>query len=401
MNGLQPRFLTCKYRLTGLIHVYDYQLRYHFLNLNNIYTTVCSCITHRHNKLPCKIVDSRVCPKCQTPTKLLITFEILLAHGPDFINKEIYTCCQHVHTPPCRRCLQCNTIPVDPTPINQYPCAIKSPFTCSFTSAVVCPKHEGSFTKSLDLRDVVVQKHVYNTNHLIFYFCSTHVHRHTPQTNDLCYISTFKCCDDAINIRDYDSSFVVVVSEPRAGDTADGIENAAAVETNRQHAGKNVKQTKYILYDPRIWLDASFNHFISFIRAVIAMPSMAKSRYERFEASNFSVSNIKKYKSGKASMVRLAVTGFETKGTYQTATISCLLPYYIVKIPQNLYDLLEKKGYDMRLGCIKRDPSIKSTCMYVCKMLRNDDPDCETIVIPDAISKPMNQDQVRHELSVA
>lgn len=371
-----PQFLTCKYRLLGLIHIHDHQLRYHFLNSNNLYVTTCTCVTHRHNKRPCKIVHSRICGKCKTPTRLLLSFETLLMHGQDFADKEIYTCCEHTHTPPCGRCLQCNTRPMNPGAINEYPCVVKAPFRCTYTSAVICPKHKDRFTKSADLTDAAVSEHIYNTNHLMFYICKTHAHKHTSHPNDICYISTFKCCDDAVCVRDYDSSFIVVTNEYGGDDK------------------RSLRRTKYILYDPRIWLDASFNHFVSFVRAVISMPGMAKNRYARFEASSFSVSNVKKYKSGKESMVRLLVTGFETKGIYQTSTISCLLPYYVVKIPQKLYDLLEKNGYDMRFGCIKRDPSIKSTCLFVFKLERNEDPTCETIVIPDAISRPMNQDQV-------
>lgn len=395
MSG-EPQFLTCKYKLSGLIRVYDYQLRYHFLNLNNLYVTTCACSTHRHNKKSCKIVDTLSCAKCKRPTNLLINFETLLMHGPDFTNKEIYTCCPHTHTPPCGRCLYCNIVPTTGSTINNYPCVIKSPFECLFTSSVVCPKHRDNFTQPLELTNASVQDHIYNTNHLIFFFCKMHAHRHVHHPSELCYISTFKCCDDAICIRDYDSSFVVVVTEPksvRAGSSVSDSRNGGGNNTNR------TKFTEYILYDPRIWLDASFNHFVSFIRAVIAMPSVAKNRYERFETSNFSVSNIKKYKSGKESMVRLMVTGFETKGIYQTSTISCTLPFHTVKIPQTLYNLLEKQNYDMSLGCIKRDPSIKSTCMFVCKMVRNEDPSCETITIPDAISKPMNQDQVSRSLA--
>lgn len=375
---MKPLFLTCKYRLANLIRVHDYQLRHHFLNTNNLYVTTCSCTIHRHSGQPCKIVDSLLCPKCKTPTRLLLSLETMLMHGSDFVAKEIYTCCEHTHSPPCNRCLPCLTLPVDPAPINKYPCVIKAPFSCKFTSSVVCPKHKGAFTKPLDLTNASVAEHIYNTNHLIFFFCKTHAHRHASHPKDICHLSTFKCCDDAVCIREYDSSFVVVLNEPRAGRHGYNVKN---------------KSVEYILYDPRIWLDAPFNHFVSFIRAVISMPSLARSRYERFEASNFSVSNIKKYKSGKESMVRLAVTGFETKGIYQTSTISCLMPYYMVKIPQKLYDLLEQNDYYMKFGCIKRDPSIKSTCMFVFKLERNPDPLCETIVIPDAISKPMNQDQ--------
>lgn len=388
----EPKFLTYKHTLSSLINVYDYQLRYHFLNLNNLYVTTCGCSTHRHNKRRCVIVDTLTCAKCGTPTKLLLNFETLLMHGPDFVSKEIYKCCPHTHTPPCGRCLYCNTVPAsaavdDASTINEYPCVIKAPFECVYTSAVVCPKHQDQFTETVDLSNAMVQEHIYNTNYLVFFFCKRHAHRHTWNPEHICHISTFRCCDQAVCVRDYDSSFMVVQFERKPN--AIGRNGGSGNRSESKY-----KEIEYIIYDPRLWLEASFNHFVSFVRAVVAMPGVAKNRYARFESSNFSISNVKKYKSGKESMVRLAVTGFETKGIYQTSTISCVLPYYMVLIPQKLHDLLESQNYDMTFCCIKRDPSIKSTCLYVCKIQRNPDPACETITIPDAISKPMNQDQV-------
>lgn len=153
------------------------------------------------------------------------------------------------------------------------------------------------------------------------------------------------------------------------------------------------KYTEFIIYDPRIWREQSYNHFMSFIRAIFSMPEMIVERYKRFESSNFTISNIKKYKSGKVSIIRTAVTGFNTKGIYQTSTISFTIPYHTVIIPAKLYDLLEQQNYDMNLALVIRHPSILTTCMYDCKVVRNPNESEDVIKIPSETSKGFNQDQ--------
>lgn len=155
----------------------------------------------------------------------------------------------------------------------------------------------------------------------------------------------------------------------------------------------NNKTTTYIIFDPSIWQEQSYNHFMSFIRAIINTPSAIAERYARFESSNFTISNIKRYKSGKKSLARTDVTGFDSKGIYQTAIISCTLPHYKVLIPQKLYKILEDNNYDLTFACVKRDPSLSPTCMYVCLIEKNSDPSIEVIVISQAIAKGLNQDQ--------
>ena len=441
----QPKFLTCKYQISNLnsvLNVYDFQLRDHFLNSNNLYVTTCSCMVHKHNKNRCKIVDTQFCVKCKQPTKFLMSFEMLLAHGPDISTKELFICCKHVHHPPCRRCLYCNIVPLNggnddgSSSQGEYSCIIKKPFECFYTCDVVCPYHPNNFTKCIDLNNIMLREHIYNMKLPIFYFCFVHAHRHKSHIDKICYIQTFKCCEHAVCVQDYDSSFIVTVSTTLSSSASSSSNNnvndtkeqddddedcddfdANLTTTNvpiigtkrkrRQSKRMNGRQKligkpkinknkskEFIIFDPRIWREQSLNHFVSFIRAVIVMPEAAKDRYTRFEESNFSISNVKKYKSGKESIVRLAVTGFETKGIYQTSTISCIIPHYKTIIPQMLYDLLVEQGYDTSLVCIKRDPSIKSTCMFVCKAERNPDPSFRTIIIPDAISRPMNQDQI-------
>ncbi|ATY70205.1 lef-9 [Tomelloso virus] len=132
---------------------------------------------------------------------------------------------------------------------------------------------------------------------------------------------------------------------------------------------------------------------MSFIRAVIISPDDVSERYKRFALSNFTISNIRQYISGKESIIRTAITGFETSGVYQTSTISCTIPYYVVVLPQKIYDSLAEEGYDLDLTLVKRDPSIWQMCMYVCSIQRNDDPKCLITTISDQQSKGMKQDQ--------
>lgn len=153
----------------------------------------------------------------------------------------------------------------------------------------------------------------------------------------------------------------------------------------------NTRQ-KYIIYDPSIWREQSKSHFISTLKCIIYSPDKFDSRYKNFETSTFTIPNIKSYISGKQSFVRLNITGFKTQGIYQTSTISCNLHYTCVLLPQKLY-YIAIKYYDLEYVCIKRDPSIKETCVFVCRAIMNPDPNITTIVIPDAIAKPLNQDQ--------
>lgn len=129
------------------------------------------------------------------------------------------------------------------------------------------------------------------------------------------------------------------------------------------------------------------------IRAIINDLNSIKDRYNRFKISNFKIPNIKKYESGKESAIRTNITGFETTGLYQTSTISCNLPYYTCIIPQKLYKILKDNDYDLQLALVKRDPSIKPTCMFICMILENKNPNIDVIIISDQLAKGFNQDQ--------
>lgn len=443
-----PLWLTYKYRVDRLSksnNVYDFQLRTHFLHNGNLYALRCQCPNHKHNKQRCTISDDRECPKCGTPTALLVTYQSLLYHGPSLLTNNAYACCTHVHRPRCERCSNCRSFVVgvgeqDVQIRRRMPCSVPEDFECNLVTGEyivtparsragppasrttaslsretfyyyisvcstdrVCPNHPGQFTWPIGDARTMIREHVYNTRFPIFYFCQTHrhVHDHPRYPDAVCTIQSYRCCEDAVRVDDYDFSFVVTVTRPRSGDDlSPNAWPANATGLNPEFAaggcsggGRQPRATEYIVYDPRIWREQSFNHFVSFVRAVISLPEAAKERYGRFEDSNFSISNIKRYKSGKESIVRTTVTGFETRGLYQTATISCLLPRDELLLPRNLYRLMDREGYDMSLVCVKRDPSIKSTCMFVCRARENPNPESRTIIIPDAISKPMNQDQ--------
>lgn len=199
------------------------------------------------------------------------------------------------------------------------------------------------------------------------------MHYHKSHPTLKCIIQEFKCCDDAVSVKDFDECFTITTLNARNGQI-----NAAK------------KQHEYIIFDPSIWREQSYNHFMSLVRAVILSPSDVPERYKRFESSNFTISNIKPYISGKESIIRTMVTGFETFGIYQTSTISCTIPYYAVVLPTKMYDMLEADGFDLDLVIVKRDPSILQTCMYVCSVQRHAD---QVTMISDQQSKGMNQDQ--------
>lgn len=252
-----------------------------------------------------------------------------------------------------------------------------------FLSDVVCPLKK-TFTQVLSSKNVMLHEHVYNLKMPTFYFCKKHSHKHKSHPNIDCVIQVIRCCPKAIYVKDYDECFSVTTTITRSEAKPRKISRTLQA---------NDKSTEYIIFDPSIWREQSYNHFMSFIRAVISSPHVAGERYKRFESSNFSIPNIKKYKSGKESIIRTAVTGFETHGIYQTSTISCLIPYYAVMLPQKLYDLLKEAHYDLDLVLTKRDPSLLQTCMYVNAVIRNPNPDEDVNKISDQQAKGFNQDQ--------
>ena len=393
----KPLFLTQKYTINKVstnINIYDFQLRDHFLNTSNLYTLMCNCPTrHKHLKKDCAIVFDKECLKCKTPTELLITFKSLLYHTEEIEESlNIYKCCKHTHQPPCYKCINCKT---------GLDCIIMGPFECDISTNVVCPETK-TFTKLIS-NGSMPYEHVYNTKMPIFYICKKHMHKHThfndSVKNDLmstfkrnaeCIIQTKQCCDEAILITDYKKSFVVTEILNNALPLSNtSKKNNTTAKANAMK--KNIRE--YIIFDPSIWREQAFNHFMSFIRSIISIPHTVIERYKRFEKSNFTISNIKKHKSGKESVIRRNVTGFDTVGTYQTSAISCTIPYYKFMVPQKIYKILKDSDFDLTYVMIKRDPSLLSTCLTVCSVMINPDPTIDVFVISDQQSKGFNQDQ--------
>lgn len=379
---MDPLFLAHKLAVNSLqsvYNVYDFQLRDHLLTTEDVYLSRCKCY-HVHNKQHCPLVTAAYCEKCKVANERYINYRSLLFHQTAAHNR-LARCCAHRHEPPCGHCLGCRTTST---------CIVQLPFECVYTTEATCTApgsgNSSHFTEPMEHAHLV-REHIYNTRTPVFYFCDrhTHVHRHeyVPYGRLPCYVQTQKCCERATLATEFDSSFIITVT------------NRKQAKKTKKDGGKSVTQyekKEYVIFDPVLWREQSMNHFISLVRAVVNMPELVLERYRRFESSSFKVSNIKKYKSGKQSIVRTAITGFETKGVYQTATISCTLPGRTILIPQKIYDLMSN-DYDLSLVAVKRDPSIKQTCMFVCRAKRNPDSDVDTLVISDAIAKPMNQDQ--------
>lgn len=380
---MKPLFLTHKLAVNDLqsvYNVYDFQLRDHLLTTEDIYLSRCKCNNHTHNKQHCPLVTAAYCDKCEVANERYINYRSLLFHQTAAKNR-LARCCSHWHEPPCGHCLGCRTTST---------CIVQLPFECDYTTDATCMtsgKNATHFTKPMKHAQLV-REHIYNQRMPLFYFCNqhTHVHRHEhePYARLKCCIQAQKCCEHATLVTEFDSSFIITVTTKK--DTMKKVTTKAGKTITR------FDKKQFVIFNPVLWREQSMNHFISLLRAVINLPGSVLERYRRFESSNFKVSSIKKYKSGKQSIVRTAITGYETKGIYQTATISCTLPSRTVLIPQKIYDLMAN-DYDLSLVAVKRDPSIKQTCMFVCRAKRNPDADVDTLVISDAIAKPMNQDQ--------
>lgn len=334
--------------------MFDYQLRDHFSNVENLYMADCKCTNHRHNRNKCYLTSIPLCTKCERNHIPIIDAKSMYFH-PEGFTKKLGLCCAHWHTPPCLQCLPCKT---------NNKCVVTEPFLCHFTTRAVCC----TIVDKLPHTDIYLSEHYYSMKTLDFFICIKHPHFHTTDLQQKCIIHTEKCCEEAIFFRDYLGCFIITTT----------------------NGGKNVE---YTVYDPSLWRKQSTNQFLSFLRAVIALPDSVALRYQLFETSKFEIANLKRYKSGKDSIIRTAVIGFETQGVYQTSTISSRIPYNQVFIPQNIYRQLVNSGYDVTIACVKRDPSILPTCLYVCLVRPQPDPNKQVITISDQLSRGLNQDQ--------
>lgn len=359
MSGInmypEPLFNTTKITLepiSSTVNVIDSHLQDHFLNTDNLYIASCRCHLHRHNQRVCFITNMSVCPTCNNTNDEFMNSNVIYFH-PEIQTKGVGKCHAHIHEPPCLSCINCKT---------NKKCLVLEPFTCYYTTEAVCCD---KVVAPLPYDDIYPSEHYHSLKTLDFFFCTNCKHTHTDGKQ--CIINTVRCCPTAISVYDYTASFIITAKIP--------------------------KPTEYIIYDPSLWCKQSVNQFLSFLRAVISIPESVATRYQRYEASKFEVPNLKRYKSGKDSVIRTAVIGFEARGVYQTSTISCTIPYNVVYIPQTIHTQLVDQGYDTDLVCVKRDPSILPTCLYVCMVRVHDDPNVQVITISDQLSRGLNQDQ--------
>lgn len=126
-----PLFPTVKIKikqLSDVRNVRDYQLKEHFITMSNLYQLQCEC-THPHSKVNCRITNEVTCPKCDKPTKMLISFQALMFH-PNLMEKKMFSCtCFHVHYPPCNNCINCNLL-------DGTQCIVTTPFECNLTTGM-------------------------------------------------------------------------------------------------------------------------------------------------------------------------------------------------------------------------------------------------------------------------
>lgn len=409
-----PLFLTYKYKLKPLQQILQIrvdQLRDHFLNAQNLYSSRCKCVgmVHRHDRKTCLITSLTECSRCGTPTELLVTRNELRFHALDILHtKSLSSCCKHVHRPPCYNCTNCRLL-WDETG-KQRNCLVSEAIVCDRVCSAICPRrceHKtlSLFTNALAGRTDdkrLLWEHVYDVRQPIFYICELHVHRHRSSKTENCYISVDRCCDKAVDVRDYTNSFAITAPAESLMMNRLSTKKTKEVLTNsRKRAifkstSKEKEQTvTYTIFDPSIWREQASNHFFSLIRALASGkdPKIVADRYRRFSQSNFKINNFNRYCSGKESMSRTCVTGFETFGAYQTSVISCTQERDCILMPQTLYDRLEEIGFDMSVGCVKRDPSLTPGCMFLLRVLRHTDPTVQTLVIPCSLARPLHQDQ--------
>lgn len=404
--------------------VYDHQLRDHFVTATaDLYA--CECLNHKHNAATCSVVTERECARCQRATVPLLTRAELLFHHSALTVRRLMRCCRHVHTPPCGRCINCRVEPLDELPAAHRGCVVRAAFECDVSTEAVCAHASGpTFTRDV-LRaqpNLALHEHMYDVRRPEFFFCHRHRHTHRDHPGLVCYIWAGQaCCDQARSVRALTESFVVFGTNSHLTTNAAAAASAAADSTaadaaedefDKPPVAKRARRSvpapsaaasaaakpaepvvlhRWVVYSPAIWRDQACNHFMSFVRACVVTPEVAPDRFQRFADAAFYIP-LKQYVSGKDSFVRSAVTGFNTDGVYQTATISCLQRYDVVMLPQNLYDMLAPR-YDLSLVMLKRDPSLNPNCQYTLRAVRNPDPTITVVTISDQISKGLNQDQ--------
>lgn len=414
-------FATYEYQIKPLdLTIHSEYLKLHLLNYESIYIRTCECV-HKvgnvNNRISCRLINEKVCPRCGKNTQLLVPRYALYHHNCFSLNEPIAICasnitkeyiyrrqfpskrilnyayregCGHKHNTRCGKCLNCNTYfnreDVMSLRSSLLPCqgiADNPHEMCFFSNDKRCVKH-GVLTPMPHYNKLL--HHIYNKQNSLFYICKAHKHYHW-HPDVICYIQYKKCCDNAVHITEYNTSFKVQV-------------------LNKQ----------FTIYQPTFWKQLTTSSFISFINTIIlyqtsnktnvqhkAFLKTLKESYDRLKTSKYTPPVSCKYLSGKFSFTRSVVVGFPTTGMHQTSIISCLLPPNLILISDYLYKIASEK-YDMDHLVIKRDPCINGTCMHVVRILPFSEyeyskyiapnpNEITTICIPDSIAVPMNNDQ--------
>lgn len=375
----KPLYLTQYVKISALeddLNIVDVCLKDHLINSDYLYELKCNCShSHAQNNLkqPCKLVHDSICRKCNSENKIILSGYAPIFH-PDYLDKGLYRCvygCYHEHIGPCNQCINCAI---------GEPCMFINSIKCNYTTDSICKEHKILNKEIYNLS--LLTAHHYDLRNLNLFVCENHKHFHKLCPNSVCKIQKYKCCDSSIQIKNLKISFVLTITNMGGDDTF----------TIGRKRKINVTNSQLTIYNPKFWDNQSENYFYSILRAVMVNRNMIIDRYTSFEKSKYTIGSIREFKSGKFSFMRQNVIGFSTTGVYQTSIIDCTIPYTTCIFPQKLYDLLEQE-FDLNLIILKRDPSMTSTCMFVCKILRNQNADIETIIIPASIAKPLHQDQ--------
>ena len=289
-----------------------------------------------------------------------------------------YTSDYHQHNPGiCNHCLNCKT---------DQPCILNNrTFLCNLTTQVYDEASQ-TFNQLVYHDQSLLREHIQPMRLAnLFYICFTHKHyhrNHKSQTDSsmvpsaTCTIQTTKCCDQALLLTEFSSSFNILYT---------------MIPTNKNTPEK---PKEYLIYDPSIWKNQSINKFICFVRALLDRDSsleLIDSRYKAFTNASFTTPQLSIYKSGKFSLARTCVTGFETHGLYQTSIMSETIPDNVVLIPGVLYDMVSER-FDMSLVAVKRDPVFYNTSLAVFTAKRNVDDTVKTFVFPYGWGIPFHQD---------
>lgn len=365
----KPQFFSHKVSISPLeLKIYDYQLRDHLMIDSNIYIANCNC-NHKHNNRPCSFRNTLYCDinKCSSknkPNKIFLEYKYLLFHkvGLGF-NLSRCDSCSHTHKPNCESCINCKT---------GKPCIIDTPFECNLTENEICCN---KFTTPLQEASNL-SKHFYNIKpNQPFFICKKckHYHNNDEKLNKTreCWIQSKQCCEHAMKLIDYPDSFFIY------------------------HKIFKSTHNKYVfisklIYTPKIWQQLSL--FVSLLTAIVYNfdPKVIKTRFEKFNVAPTKIPSLKIYKSGGDSIIRSNITGFPTKGAYQTSVISCVLEHNKVLVPKPIYNAAKKSNFFLDLCVVKRDPSFHPTSLYVLWLWVTPEP---CIGISESISKPLNQDQ--------